>query len=60
MDWIQCESTHMTAFSVLLNPDPEVSIADKHKHVLSIISYTGSICSIIGLLLTILTYSLFR
>jgi hypothetical protein len=60
MDWIQCESTHLTAFSVLLDPSVGMPIPDRHKHVLSIISYIGSICSIIGLFLTILTYSMFR
>ncbi|XP_069694647.1 uncharacterized protein [Periplaneta americana] len=60
MDWIQCESAHMTAFSVLLDPSIGMSIPEKHKHALSIISYTGSICSVIGLFLTVLTYSMFR
>ncbi|PNF34443.1 hypothetical protein B7P43_G11234 [Cryptotermes secundus] len=60
MDFIQCESMHMTAFSVLLDPSVGMPIPDKHKPVLSIISYIGSVCSIFGLFLTILTYSIFR
>jgi hypothetical protein len=60
MDFIRCESMHMTAFSVLLDPSIGMSIPDQHKHVLSIISYIGSVCSIFGLFLTILTYSMFR
>jgi hypothetical protein len=60
MDFIQCESMHMTAFSVLLDPSVGMPIPDKHKPVLSIISYIGSVCSIFGLFLTILTYSMFR
>ncbi|PSN51903.1 hypothetical protein C0J52_12799 [Blattella germanica] len=59
-EWIQCEASHMTAFSILLDPHLGMNIPDKHKQVLSIISYIGSICSIIGLSLTILTYSMFR
>jgi hypothetical protein len=59
MDWIQCESTHLTAFSVLLDPNI-MPIPGEHRQVLSIISYIGSVCSIFGLFLTILTYSIFR
>jgi hypothetical protein len=60
MDFIHCESVHMTAFSVLLDPLIGMPIPDQHKPVLSIISYIGSVCSIFGLFLTILTYSMFR
>ncbi|KAJ9580698.1 hypothetical protein L9F63_024126, partial [Diploptera punctata] len=59
-EWIQCQSSHMTAFSVLLDPQLGTAIPDKHRQLLSIISYVGSTCSIVGLFLTILTYSLFR
>lgn len=59
-EWIQCESTHLTAFSVLLDPNTVEPVPDIHKQVLSIISYIGSVCSIVGLFLTILTYSMFR
>jgi hypothetical protein len=60
MEFIQCESMHMTAFSVLLDPSIGMLIPEKHKPILSIISYIGSVCSIFGLFLTILTYSMFR
>jgi hypothetical protein len=60
MDWIQCEATHLTAFSVLLDPNTGMPISGVHQQVLSIISYIGSVCSIFGLFLTILTYSMFR
>jgi len=60
MESIQCESTHLTAFSVLLDPNADIPIPGVHKQVLSIISYIGSLCSIVGLFLTILTYSMFR
>lgn len=59
-DWIHCESTHLTAFSVLLDPETERQIETYHKAVLVIISYFGAMLSITGLLLTILTYSMFR
>uniref|UniRef100_A0A1W7RAV2 Cadherin EGF LAG seven-pass G-type receptor 2 n=1 Tax=Hadrurus spadix TaxID=141984 RepID=A0A1W7RAV2_9SCOR len=54
-----CFSTHLTAFSILLDPDPE-PIAESHQQALSLISYIGSGLSLLGLLLTIITYSLFR
>lgn len=57
---VKCESTHLTAFSVLLDADPSYYLPEEHKEALSIISYIGSVFSIIGLLLTIITYSLFR
>jgi hypothetical protein len=60
MDWIQCESTHLTAFSVLLDPNTGIPIPVGHEQALSIITYIGSVCSIFGLFLTILTYSMFR
>ncbi|KAH6922888.1 hypothetical protein HPB50_020024 [Hyalomma asiaticum] len=55
-----CTSTHMTAFSLLLDPLPGTSMAPHHYRILSLISYVGCIMSIVGLFFTILTYSLFR
>uniref|UniRef100_L7M4R1 Putative g protein-coupled receptor n=1 Tax=Rhipicephalus pulchellus TaxID=72859 RepID=L7M4R1_RHIPC len=55
-----CTSTHMTAFSLLLDPLPGRSLAPHHYRILSLISYVGCIMSIVGLFFTILTYSLFR
>ncbi|XP_054722019.1 cadherin EGF LAG seven-pass G-type receptor 3-like [Uloborus diversus] len=54
-----CQSSHMTAFSVLLDVMPSSKVNERHHTVLSIISYTGSGLSIVGLSLTLLTYSLF-
>lgn len=58
--WIHCESTHLTAFSIILDPELERSATTYHKAILITISYIGAIISITGLLFTILTYSMFR
>ncbi|CAM1327799.1 Uncharacterised protein g9589 [Pycnogonum litorale] len=55
-----CYSTHLTAFSVLLDPVPSEAIPYSHQRILSYISYIGCLISVVGLLLTIITYSLFR
>jgi len=64
-DSIRCETTHLTAFSILLDPRPEdeesTSVSNTiHSHILSVISSVGSTVSIAGLTLTVLTYSIFR
>lgn len=58
--WIHCESTHLTAFSVLLDPESGRSIAPHHKATLNSLSYVGAVLSITGLLCTIVTYAMFR
>ncbi|XP_035208579.1 uncharacterized protein LOC118183217 isoform X3 [Stegodyphus dumicola] len=58
-DKVICESSHMTAFSVLLDLTPQADKDEMHEVILSIISYAGSVLSIIGLSLTIITYLLF-
>ncbi|KAL1470932.1 hypothetical protein MTO96_040187, partial [Rhipicephalus appendiculatus] len=55
-----CTSTHMTAFSLLLDPLPGMVTARHHYRILSLISYVGCIMSVVGLFFTILTYALFR
>uniref|UniRef100_T1IQ43 Uncharacterized protein n=1 Tax=Strigamia maritima TaxID=126957 RepID=T1IQ43_STRMM len=55
-----CYSSHLTAFSVLFDPDPNEQLDMKNKIALSIVSYVGCALSIIGLILTIITYSIFR
>lgn len=57
---IECESDHLTAFSVLLDPTPHERLADIHEYILKLISYVGSGLSILGLTITVLLYSLFR
>ncbi|XP_042899870.1 adhesion G protein-coupled receptor E2 isoform X1 [Parasteatoda tepidariorum] len=56
---IICQSSHLTAFSVLLDFTPQVMASDIHETILSIISYSGSALSIVGLSSTLLTYSIF-
>ncbi|CAL1288397.1 unnamed protein product [Larinioides sclopetarius] len=58
-NYVICQSTHMTAFSVLLDVTPRAPKNKTHESILSIISYVGSVLSIIGLSLTIITYVLF-
>lgn len=64
-DSVLCESTHLTAFSVLIEPKPkeervQSSTFKVHTYVLSIISSVGSALSIVGLTLTVLTFAIFR
>lgn len=56
---ITCSASHMTSFSILFDPSPE-NIDPANEKALSIISYVGSGLSVLGLILTVLTYSLFR
>ncbi|KAL1440922.1 hypothetical protein MTO96_008969 [Rhipicephalus appendiculatus] len=46
-----CTSSHMTAFSLLLDPQPGISLAPHHYRILSLISYVGCIMSIVGTVL---------
>ncbi|KAG8200010.1 hypothetical protein JTE90_001241 [Oedothorax gibbosus] len=55
-----CMSTHLTSFSLLLDPTPNAGISEDHLFSLSLISYIGCGLSMLGLILTIITYSLFR
>ncbi|XP_071042513.1 uncharacterized protein [Parasteatoda tepidariorum] len=55
-----CLSSHMTSFSLLFDPSPNEGINPDHYFTLSIISYVGCGLSMLGLTLTIITYSLFR
>ncbi|KAF8790711.1 Adhesion G-protein coupled receptor G4 like protein [Argiope bruennichi] len=58
-NYVICQSTHMTAFSVLLDVTPRSPKNKSHESIMSIISYIGCVLSIIGLSLTIITYVLF-
>ncbi|XP_069941984.1 uncharacterized protein [Cherax quadricarinatus] len=53
-----CEATHLTAFSVLLDPLP--SSFGVHAEALSIITYVGLALSTAGLTATVATYATFR
>lgn len=59
-DTVTCTSDHMTAFSILLDPEPNADLDPVHLEALTIISYVGSGLSVLGLVLTIVTYSMFR
>ncbi|XP_043226689.1 uncharacterized protein LOC122383897 [Amphibalanus amphitrite] len=58
-DQAVCSTSHLSSFSVLFDPVAE-SIGGLHERILSILSYIGAGLSLLGLALTILTYSLFR
>ncbi|KAG7157962.1 Delta-like protein D-like [Homarus americanus] len=53
-----CQATHLTAFSILLDPLP--SSFGIHGQALSIITYIGLALSTAGLTATVATYALFR
>ena len=59
---VQCRCNHMTHFAVLFSVHgPEVKALEKHHlKALTIISYVGCAISLVGVTLTLLTYSLFR
>ena len=61
-DRIICESTHLTAFSVLFDPYAIMreKLPEHHRVALSVISYLGSALSMFGLTITVFTYALFR
>lgn len=53
-----CQATHLTAFSVLLDPLP--AHLGTHDETLSIITYVGLVLSTAALIATVATYALFR
>ena len=53
-----CQASHLTAFSVLLDPLP-VQLGS-HAEALSIITYVGLAISTAALIATVATYALFR
>ncbi|XP_064079819.1 uncharacterized protein LOC135196919 isoform X6 [Macrobrachium nipponense] len=55
---ITCEATHLTAFSVLLDPMP--AHLGVHEDALSVITYVGLALSTAGLAITVATYAIFR
>ncbi|XP_023930468.1 neurogenic locus notch homolog protein 1 isoform X2 [Lingula anatina] len=55
-----CFSRHLTNFAILLDPTPSEAIPLQHQISLALISYIGCGLSLCGLVLTILTYGLFR
>ena len=59
---VKCYCDHMTNFAVLFSASGPTSHAEHafHAMALSIISYVGCAISLVGLALTLLTYSLFR
>ncbi|KAL4226889.1 hypothetical protein ACF0H5_014867 [Mactra antiquata] len=59
-NYTKCYSYHLTSFAILLDPSPDHRLDVGHEQILTYISYIGCGISIIGLILTLLTYSLFR
>ncbi|KAK3101446.1 hypothetical protein FSP39_003656 [Pinctada imbricata] len=55
-----CYTTHLTSFSIILDPSPSIALPDVHDKALTYISYIGCAISIFGLAFTIVTYSMFR
>lgn len=59
-NYTKCLSYHLTSFAILLDPSPDHALSGKHEQILTYISYIGCGISMIGLVLTLITYSLFR
>ncbi|KAG0714687.1 Adhesion G-protein coupled receptor G6 [Chionoecetes opilio] len=53
-----CQASHLTAFSILLDPLP--AHLGTHADTLSIITYVGLVLSTAALMATVATYALFR
>ncbi|XP_050412538.2 cadherin EGF LAG seven-pass G-type receptor 2 [Patella vulgata] len=56
----ECWSSHLTSFAILLDPSPEHALPVIHEEILTYITYIGCAISMVGLILTILTYTLFK
>ncbi|XP_030839663.1 adhesion G-protein coupled receptor G6-like [Strongylocentrotus purpuratus] len=56
-DMIECECNHLTNFGVLMDIYGGEHLPDDADFILEIISYVGCLISILGLVLTILTYA---
>ncbi|XP_071081769.1 uncharacterized protein [Haliotis cracherodii] len=56
----ECHTNHLTSFAILMDPNPAHPSPVIHEQILTYISYVGCAISLIGLILTILTYGLFR
>ncbi|ESO84327.1 hypothetical protein LOTGIDRAFT_74363, partial [Lottia gigantea] len=59
-DVTECQSDHLTSFAILLDPSPEHVLPVIHEEILTYITYIGCAISMVGLILTIITYSLFK
>lgn len=57
---VKCHCDHMTNFAVLFSASGPKTHEERHAMALSIISYVGCAISLVGLTLTLITYSLFR
>ncbi|PIK35316.1 putative G-protein coupled receptor, partial [Apostichopus japonicus] len=57
---LECTSTHLTYFAVLLDTGFSNGVPPQHTLPLTLISYVGSVVSMLGLVATFLTYTLFR
>ncbi|KAH9494692.1 Adhesion G-protein coupled receptor G2 [Bulinus truncatus] len=59
-DTVICHSTHLTSFAVLMDTTPDQHFSKPHEDALTYITYIGCGISLACLLLTVLTYGLFR
>ena len=57
---VKCHCDHMTNFAMLFSASGPKTHEESHAEALSIISYVGCAISLVGLTLTLMTYSLFR
>ncbi|XP_064632219.1 uncharacterized protein LOC135490733 isoform X2 [Lineus longissimus] len=59
-NYTTCSANHMTSFAVLLDPSPWATIEEVHLVAMTYITYIGCGVSLLGLVLTLLTYCLFK
>lgn len=55
-----CSCDHMTNFAILMDINSDVVESEKHAIALDVFTYLGCTLSIIGLLLTLLTFLIFK
>ncbi|XP_071810402.1 uncharacterized protein [Asterias amurensis] len=57
---VVCQSSHLTYFAIIMDPGLSAKISPFHRRNMTIISKVGVSITLIGLLLTFITYVLFK
>ena len=55
-----CRCNHLTNFARIFNYEKDVYLSKTYQHTLDVITYIGSGLSLLGLLLTMVTFALFK
>ncbi|XP_037088776.1 uncharacterized protein LOC119109286 [Pollicipes pollicipes] len=55
-----CTCNHLTNFARVFNYEPDIYLSEAHHRLLDVITYVGCALSLLGLVLTMLTFVLFK